>query len=71
MQSNLARGTGHKLEYGKFQLDIRTFFLNRSMLSTETDDPRDLMKSVFSEVFKTQLDVALSSSRSALSGELN
>lgn len=63
MQSNLERGTGQKLEYGKFQLDIRTFFLNRSMLSTETDYPRDVMESVSSEVFKTELDVALSNLR--------
>ncbi|TRZ13147.1 hypothetical protein HGM15179_013950 [Zosterops borbonicus] len=33
------------------------------MLSTETDYPRDVMESVSSEVFKTQLDVALSNLR--------
>lgn len=40
------------------------------MLSTETDYPRDVMESVYSEVFKTQLDMALSNLRSALSREL-
>lgn len=60
MHDDKTGSSGHKSEHEKFGLDIRNFFTMR-VVKYWNRLPREIMKPLSSELFRSQLDMALSS----------
>ncbi|KFV80285.1 hypothetical protein N308_05808, partial [Struthio camelus australis] len=57
--SNRTRGNGHKLNHGKFHLNLRKNFLTVRVTEHWHRLPREVVESPLLEIFKSRLDVIL------------